>query len=111
MRYSVFEYSQEKLVSLGLDVVDALLLNWFSNFFCGNMNKKIFKTADGNLKIYGWVKISKIIEDLPVIGITSEKGIRLRFNSFVEKEFLIEKLSILKKVKNHSIEQHLFMIH
>ncbi|NLM01717.1 MAG: hypothetical protein GX220_09745 [Treponema sp.] len=52
------------------------------------MNKKIFKTADGNLKIYGWVKISKIIEDLPVIGITSEKGIRLRFNSFVEKGIL-----------------------
>jgi hypothetical protein len=88
MRYSVFEYSQEKLVSLGLDVVDALLLNWFSNFFCGNMNKKIFKNADGNSKIYGWVKISKIIEDLPVIGITSEKGIRVRFNSFVEKGIL-----------------------
>ena len=35
MRYSVFEYSQEKLVSLGLDVVDALLLNWFANFFVG----------------------------------------------------------------------------
>lgn len=88
MRYSVFEYSQEKLVSLGLDVVDALLLNWFANFFCGKMEKKIFKDTDGNSKIYGWVKISKIIEDLPVIGITSEKGIRIRFDSFVEKGIL-----------------------
>ncbi len=88
MRYSIFEYSQEKLVSLKLDVVDALLLNWFANFFCGNMEKKIFKDAEGNSKIYGWVKISKIIEDLPVLGITSEKGIRLRFDSFVEKGIL-----------------------
>lgn len=88
MRYSIFEYSQEKLVSLNLDVVDALLLNWFANFFCGKMEKKIFKDADGNPKIYGWVKISKILEDLPVVGITSEKGIRVRFDSFVEKGIL-----------------------
>lgn len=88
MRYSIFEYSQEKLLSLNLDVVDALLLNWFANFFCGKMEKKIFKDAEGNAKIYGWVKISKILEDLPVIGITSEKGIRVRFDSFVEKGIL-----------------------
>ena len=88
MRYSVFEYSQEKLVSLNLDVVDALLLNWFANFFCGKMEKQIFKDANGNAKIYGWVKISKIIEDLPVLGITSEKGIRLRFDAFVDKGIL-----------------------
>lgn len=88
MRYSVFEYSQERLVSLGLDVVDALLLNWFSNFFCGKMEKQIFKDANGNAKIYGWIKISKIIEDLPVLGITSEKGIRLRFDAFVDKGIL-----------------------
>ncbi len=88
MRFSIFEYSQEKLVSLGLDVTDALLLNWFVNFFCGKMEKQIFKETDGTTKIFGWVKTSKIIEDLPVIGITSEKGIRRRFDSFVEKGIL-----------------------
>jgi hypothetical protein len=88
MRYSVFEYSQEKLVSLNLDVTDALLLNWFANFFCGKMEKQIFKDADGSNKLFGWVKTSKIIEDLPVIGITSEKGIRRRFDIFVEKGIL-----------------------
>lgn len=91
MRFSIFEYSQEKLVSLGLDVTDALLLNWFVNFFCGKMEKQIFKEADGTTKIFGWVKTSKIIEDLPVIGITSEKGIRRRFDSFVEKGILDRK--------------------
>jgi len=88
MRYSIFEFSQDKLVSLGLDVADALLLNWFSHFFCGKMEKKIFKAADGSSKIYGWVKISKIIEDLPVLGISTEKGIRVRFDAFVEKGIL-----------------------
>ena len=88
MRYSIFEYSQEKLVDLELDVIDALLLNWFANFFSGKMEKQIFKDENGNSKIYGWVKISKIMEDLPVIGISTEKGIRNRFDSFVEKGIL-----------------------
>ena len=88
MRYSIFEYSQEKLVSLGLDVIDALLLNWFANFFAGKMEKQIFKDINGSNKIYGWVKISKIMEDLPVIGISTEKGIRNRFDAFVEKGIL-----------------------
>lgn len=88
MRYSIFEYSQEKLLSLGLDVTDALLLNWFANFFCGKMEKQMFKDDDGNTKIYGWIKTTKVIEDLPVIGITSEKGIRKRFDTFVEKGIL-----------------------
>ena len=88
MRYSIFEYSQEKLLALGLDVTDALLLNWFANFFCGKMEKQMFKDADGKTKIYGWIKTSKVIEDLPVIGITSEKGIRKRLDTFVEKGIL-----------------------
>ena len=31
---------------------------------------------------------SKIMEDLPVIGISTEKGIRNRFDAFVEKGIL-----------------------
>lgn len=85
MRFSVFAYSQEKLIEYGLDVTDALILDWFANFFIGKMEKRIFKDSSDNSKIFGWVKISKIMEDLPVIGITSEKGIRRRFDAFVEK--------------------------
>ena len=85
MRFSVFAYSQEKLLEYGLDVTDALILDWFANFFIGKMEKRIFKDSSDNAKIFGWVKISKIMEDLPVIGITSEKGIRRRFDAFVEK--------------------------
>ncbi len=85
MRFSVFAYSQEKLLEYGLDVTDALILDWFANFFIGKMEKRIFKDSSDSPKIFGWVKISKIMEDLPVIGITSEKGIRRRFDAFVEK--------------------------
>lgn len=83
MRYSIFEFNQEKLLEYNLDVADALILNWFANFFIGAMEKRIFQ--DGNVnKIYGWIKISKIMEDLPVLGISTEKGIRRRLDHFVE---------------------------
>ncbi len=85
MRFSVFAYSQEKLIEYGLDVTDALILDWFANFFIGKMEKRLFKNLSGDARIFGWVKISKIMDDLPVIGITSEKGIRRRFDAFVEK--------------------------
>ncbi len=85
MRFSVFAYSQEKLLENGLDVTDALILDWFANFFLGKMDKKIFKDENGNQAIFGWVKISKIMEDLPVLGISTEKGIRRRLDSFIEK--------------------------
>ena len=88
MRFSIFEYSQEKLVSLGLDVADALLLNWFANFFSGKMEKRIFKDTCGQNKVFGWIRISKVQEDLPVLGISTEKGIRRRFDNFVEKGLL-----------------------
>ena len=91
MRYSIFEYSQERLLENALDVVDALILNWFVNFFSGKMEKRIFKESDGSQGLYGWVKPSKIMEDLPVIGISSDKGVRRRLDGLVEKGILKRK--------------------
>ena len=94
MKYSVFQYSQERLLEYNLDVTDAFLLQWFSDFFmCGSMEKKIFKEGDKN-KIYGWVKLSKVMEDLPCIGISTEKGIKRRFDNLVEKGIL-ERTSLI----------------
>lgn len=84
MKYSIFQFSQEKLLENGLDVIDALILSWFSDFFMTGMEKRIFKEESGG-KLYGWVKLSKVLEDIPCIGINSEKGIKRRFDGFVEK--------------------------
>lgn len=87
MKYSIFQFSQEKLLENSLDVIDALILSWFSDFFMTGMEKRIFKEESENSggKLYGWVKLSKVLEDIPCIGINSEKGIKRRFDGFVEK--------------------------
>lgn len=85
MKYSIFQYSQEKLLEYSLDVIDALILSWFSDFFVGSMEKKIFKDSKNNNKLFGWVKLSKVMEDLPCLGINTEKGLKRRFDLFIEK--------------------------
>ncbi len=100
MKYSIFQYSQEKLLENNLDVIDALLLSWFSDFFVGSMEKRIFRDeGTENGKLYGWVKLSKVMEDLPCIGINSEKGIKRRFDSFVEKNIMERKTVITQNGK------------
>lgn len=95
MKYSIFQYSQEKLLEYSLDVIDALILSWFSDFFVGSMEKCIFKEKDtAGGKLFGWVKLSKVLEDLPCIGINSEKGIKRRFDGLVQKG-IMERKSII----------------
>lgn len=104
MRFSVFQYSQEKLLEHSLDVTDALILSWFSDFFMTGMEKKVFKEhSESNgiteNKLYGWVKLSKVLEDIPCIGINSEKGIKRRFDGFVEKGIMTRQSIITQNGK------------
>lgn len=85
MRTNVFNYSQQRLLELGLDIIDVTLLNWFVYFFASNnMYTRTLKTSEGVERPFGWIKISKILEDLPVLGIATEKGIRRRLDYLVE---------------------------
>jgi hypothetical protein len=80
MKYTIEGFSQQKLVSLSLDVSDALILRWFTDFSAsGNMLKYI---SDGIP--YYLVKYRTLISDLPILGITTVKGISLRFEKYVQ---------------------------
>lgn len=76
MRYAVEGYSQEKLVELGLDAVDAVLLRWFSDFYSGSM-QKWRPNREG--PVYGWVSYSKVIAELPCLGLTRPDSVGKRF--------------------------------
>lgn len=102
MKYSIFQYSQEKLLENSLDVTDALILSWFADFFLTAMEKKVFKEQKNGItenKLYGWVKLSKVLEDIPCIGINSEKGIKRRFDGFVEKGIMTRQSVITQNGK------------
>lgn len=68
-----------------IDAADLLILRWFTDFY-PNMDKKII---DG--KEYGWIKRSKVIEDLPILGI-SEDSVSERLRKLVHFKLLEYKL-------------------
>lgn len=80
MRYTVEGFNQKRLVELGLDSTDAVILRWFVDF-C-NSGKMAIISYQG--KNYYWVSYQAVIDDLPIIGITNRNNIARRFQKNVD---------------------------
>lgn len=98
MKFSIMGYSQLEAVKfkdtvtakgkdkrVKLDATDLLILRYFTDFY-PNMDKVII---DG--KEYGWMKRSKVLEDLPILDI-SEGAVSERFKKLVHFKVLDYKL-------------------
>lgn len=74
MKYTLHGFSQPKLMELGLDYIDALILRYFVDFKDTNrMRREII-----NNQPYYWVKYEAIIEEYPILGITTKDRIYRR---------------------------------
>ena len=74
MKYTIFGFSQKRLLKLGLGVDDALVLDWFVTFQgSGRMRVMV---VDGYP--WYWVNYSGVLKDIPIAG-GSEKTISRRF--------------------------------
>lgn len=99
MRLSILDYSQKAAVdmvdtvkgkdgkekTIRVDTTDLLILRWFSDFY----PKMLKRVIDG--KEYGWVKRSKVLDDLPILGI-SEASVSDRLRKLVHFGLLDYKL-------------------
>ena len=63
MRYQIFRLQQEALLELGLNVEEALLLDWLLNWKDGSSMERIVIGDD----LAYWVNYSKVIEELPIL--------------------------------------------
>ena len=63
MRYQIFRLQQEGLMKLGLNVEEALLLDWLLNWKDGSNMERIVIGDD----LAYWVNYSKVIEELPIL--------------------------------------------
>lgn len=91
MKYTLHGFSQPKLIELGLDYIDALILRYFIDFKDTNrMRREII-----NNQPYYWVKYEAIIEEYPILGITTKDRIYRRLKR-------LETIGVLKHttVKN-----------
>lgn len=98
MRLAIHDYSQEvaasmvdtvtekgKKKSIAIDAADLLILDWFTKFY-PFMDKREIEGKE-----YGWIKRSKVIEDLPILRI-SEGAVSDRLKKLVHFKLLDYKL-------------------
>lgn len=84
MKYTIEGFSQERLIELGLDCIDAHLLRWFIDF----RDTEKMKTVISNKKVWYWVNYSGIINDLPILNI-DKRAIQRRFMKLVKANILL----------------------
>lgn len=73
------------LLELGVDMVDSAILSWSRNYRASNGSEKM--EIDGVL--YVWISHTKVIEELPLLGINSARGIRKRMAKLADSGLLI----------------------
>jgi len=85
MKLNIFNYGQEKLIEHGVSLHDALFLDWFSYWFASGT----METTTHEGEVFAWVSHQYVIEQLPILGITTAAGMkkfirRLRDNGLLE---------------------------
>lgn len=84
MKYTIEGFSQQALIDFNLDEKDALILRYFIDFKdSGKMSMKII-----NNKPYYWLKSASLIEELPIMRISSNDVLKRRLNKLTECKVL-----------------------
>lgn len=91
MKYTIEGFSQEKLVELGFDAVDTVILRWFVDFM--QTDRMVAKEQPEDKQTYFWVKYQGVINDLPYLGIENPESMARRFKKLCEAGVLIPWLS------------------
>lgn len=86
MKYSVLGFNQEVCCKHGLDMSDLIILNWF-NYAIGSPRMQHIYDDDGNP--YVWGKLSKILEDYPILNI-KERMLSAKLTNLKAAGFLKE---------------------
>jgi uncharacterized phage protein (TIGR02220 family) len=87
MKYTVMGFSQEKLIELGLDMKDAMILRYFIDF--KDTKKMRCEVIDG--ETYHWVKYEGIAEEYPILKLSNEDSVYRRLKKLVKASILKHK--------------------
>lgn len=88
MRKSIFGFSQERAIELGLDAKDLLILRYIHDFV--ESGRMFEREIDG--KIYYWIKSQIVLDSLPILKISGGLVLRKRLKNLVELNILEYKL-------------------
>ena len=97
MKYTIFGFSQEKVLNLcdehqSIDERDLMILRWIMDFYFGGMEKLVIDGVE-----YGWVSYSYVCDELPIMHLNPE-AVRRRLKKLVKFGLLYH-----QKVKNSEV--------
>lgn len=90
MRSDIIGFRQDLLIKYDLDIIDALLLSYVQR---ACISHKMIKICDENNQAYVWLQHTKVLEDLPILGV-KEGFLKKRISKLVEVGML---KSIIKR--------------
>lgn len=91
MKYTIEGFPQPVLLELGLDAVDAHVIRWWIDFSATGKMRCVDRSADGGrgtVRLF-WVQYQAVIDDLPVLGITTPNNMARRFMRLVGRGVLV----------------------
>ena len=83
MRVEVLGFKQEELMKQGVSLDEALILRDIEDFINSGKTATYFCEEDG--KVYHWILYDKILDDIPILGISKERLSRIINYNLSEK--------------------------
>ncbi len=83
MRIEVLGFKQEELMKQGVSLDEALILRDIEDFINSGKTATYFCEEDG--KVYHWILYDKILDDIPILGISKERLSRIINYNLSEK--------------------------
>lgn len=87
MKFTINGFSQRRLIKLGLDATDSLILRCFVDF---KDTEKMKAEIIDNEKYY-WIKYEWLIQELPILGLKTKDSIYRRLKKMVKAGVLAHK--------------------
>lgn len=92
MKYVILGFSQEKLIDLGLDYMDAVILRYFIDF--RDTKKMTSRIIDG--QCYYWLSYESILKEYPILNLKTRDSVYRR----------LKKLEATKVLKHVTIREN-----
>lgn len=92
MRIEILGFKQEKLIENNISLDEALILRDIEDFINSGKTNSFFNEEDGLL--YHWISYKKILEDLPVLGISKDRVSKIILRNLSEKPDSLDEKAI-----------------
>lgn len=87
-------------MGLSLDIIDMSVFHYMQNMMSSPNTEHIIDED----KVYFWISAKKIITDMPILGIQTERGVNKRIDALVAANFIV------KYEKNKSLKKSYFRL-